>query len=274
MHMDTVKKRSIALSILFTLIVPGLGHIYNGKLKKGLYAYNLLILLVIIPTFTINKNFAGFITAFAIQAVIIIYLLIDCIITAKQNRAYVLHNFNKWYVYILLIVFHLSLINFAGPVFLKVASRYQAFMTVSRSNEPTLRLKERFVIDKWYYKFHDLKRGDMVVLENPDYNEDDMTSPQYVIKRCVALPGDRLEIKKNRVYINGALDDVNIPELPDNDINHGPVVVPDNSFFCLGDNRANSYDSRNYGSIPIMSLFARALYIYWSNDFSKIGSPL
>lgn len=88
-------------------------------------------------------------------------------------------------------------------------------------------------------KMKDPERFDIIIFKYPD------DESQLFIKRLIGLPGETVEIRDGKVYINGAqepLDDSFVPEPPRGD--YGPYVVPENSYFMLGDNRENSRDSR------------------------------
>ena len=89
------------------------------------------------------------------------------------------------------------------------------------------------------YLFDDPERFDIVVFKYPD------DESQLFVKRVIGLPGETVEIKDGKVYINGSqtpLDDSFTPETPTGD--YGPYVVPEGSYFMLGDNRNHSGDSR------------------------------
>ncbi len=118
-------------------------------------------------------------------------------------------------------------------------------------------------------------RGDVVVFKYPEEPERDF------IKRVIGLPGDTLELREKRVYVNGqpleesyvhfltAPSGANeLSELTTNDVRErfGPVTVPDNQYFVMGDNRDNSQDSRYWGFLPREYIKGRALLIYWSYD--------
>lgn len=116
------------------------------------------------------------------------------------------------------------------------------------------------------------KRGDVVIFTYPLDNDTNL------IKRVLAVPGERVEMRGGRVYANGA----EVPDpwgrtdgkvaLPDevalrNDF--GPVVVPPGQYFVLGDNRNASYDSRYWGFVDEGRIKAKALFLYWSWDASR-----
>jgi signal peptidase I len=131
-----------------------------------------------------------------------------------------------------------------------------------------------------------IKRGDVVVFKYPEQPERDF------IKRIIGLPGETIELKQKKVYINGTpLDEpyVHFLELPgsgnaDSEVTsfdvrerYGPVTVPQNSYFAMGDNRDNSQDSRYWGFLPRDYIKGKALVIYWSyeagrEDYEETGA--
>jgi signal peptidase I len=118
----------------------------------------------------------------------------------------------------------------------------------------------------------DIRRGDIVVFKYPDEPERDF------IKRVVGLPGETLELRNKKVYINGQpLDEPyvhfleaahNSGEVTSFDVRerYGPVQVPEGQYFVMGDNRDNSQDSRYWGFLPGGHIKGKALMIYWSYD--------
>jgi signal peptidase I len=295
-----IKKRSKILSLLFSLVMPGLGHIYNGLLLKGIFLYFMLLLITFCSLFILLGSFLGLIITITITISFYIYIIIDCLILSLKNNNYKFKIINKWYIYIILIILHFSFNIFFGNYIIENLGRYRAYVISGRSNEPTLILNEKVFIDKWYYKFANIKHGDIIIFKNPE-NDPNVT---LIIKRCVGLPGDKVEIRDYKLYLNGNLIDLynikidskedrlnfykneikKINKNSDDDIiinniieddkkygNYGPLIVPENTFFCLGDNRTNSMDSRDWGPISNKALIGKLKYIYWSNDFSRIG---
>ena len=149
---------------------------------------------------------------------------------------------------------------------------FQAFYIPSASMEPTLQEGDRVLVNKVSYDLHDVNRGDVIVfeLDSEDVGADGIKD---LIKRVIGLPGDVIETRDGIVYINDEaleepyLDDGMITGDPDNARN--PVIerqtVPDGHVFVLGDNRANSQDSRypNRGPIPIDTIVGRAFVVVW-----------
>jgi len=87
------------------------------------------------------------------------------------------------------------------------------------------------------------------------------------IKRCIGLPGDTLEIKQGVVYVNGkALDEPYRNQPPNPNENRPAITVPPDSYFMMGDNRENSYDSRYWGFVPRANIIGTPVVIYMSID--------
>ncbi len=118
-----------------------------------------------------------------------------------------------------------------------------------------------------------ITRGDILVFKYPEEPDRDF------VKRIIGLPGDTLELKEKKVYINGVpLDEpyvhflqppgagADLHEVTSIDVRerYGPVTVPENQYFAMGDNRDNSADSRYWGFLPRDYVKGKALLIYWS----------
>jgi signal peptidase I len=133
---------------------------------------------------------------------------------------------------------------------------FQAFYIPSASMEPTLKIGDRVLVNKLSYKVHEVNRGDLVVFERPP-NEPE-TEIKELIKRVVALPGEEVQGKDGRVFV----DDQPLPEdyLPDDvfTTDFGPLFVPEDSVFVMGDNRGDSRDSRIFGPISEDLIVGRA----------------
>lgn len=132
----------------------------------------------------------------------------------------------------------------------------------SGSMLPTIRLNDRLLVTKLIYHFKDPQRGDIIVFRPPDQ----IGAKDDLVKRLVAIPGDKVEIKKGQLYVN---DKVQREPYLHAAMNYefGPVVVPPNSYFVMGDNRNNSYDSHLWGVwLTRDHLIGKALCIYWPLD--------
>ena len=147
----------------------------------------------------------------------------------------------------------------------------QAFRIPSGSMIPTLLVGDQLLVDKVTYRFHPPARGDVIVFKFPGDETRDF------IKRVIGLPGDMVEVRSKAVYINGAplneryaFHDVldHIYNIPRDDF--GPVTVPPDKYFVMGDNRENSQDSRFWGFLDRDKVIGRAFILYWSRDVDRI----
>ncbi|MEM8963083.1 MAG: signal peptidase I [Acidobacteriota bacterium] len=178
----------------------------------------------------------------------------------------------------------------------------KTFYIPSGSMETTLLVGDHLFVNRAIYgssrselerrilPIRDVERGDVVIFRSPREPETDL------VKRCIGIPGDTVEIIDKELYLNGThVDDEGYTQHVDPRIsrrvpglrqqtsrdNFGPYVVPDDHFFCLGDNRDRSYDSRWWGPVPRHLVKGRALLIYWSNggevsdgSWTGVGSEL
>ena len=157
----------------------------------------------------------------------------------------------------------------------------QAFKIPSGSMEDTLAIGDHIFVNKFIYgikipftgkrilKLRDPRRGDVMVFEYPEDRSKDF------IKRVVGVPGDEIQVRDKRVYVNGVLyqnphevhkeAEVLSREQSPRD-NFGPVRVPANSYFMMGDSRDRSYDSRFWGFVKNSDIKGKAFIKYWSWD--------
>ncbi len=136
----------------------------------------------------------------------------------------------------------------------------QAFYIPSLSMAPTLQINDRVLVNKVSYDLHDVHRGDLVVFESPP---NESSESKDLIKRVIGLPGETVESRDGRMVVNGQVLDE--PYL-DTDVVTGPlekVTVPPNHVWVMGDNRANSRDSRFFGAIPESLIIGRAFVRVW-----------
>lgn len=140
----------------------------------------------------------------------------------------------------------------------------------SNSMIPTLDIGDRLVIEKVSYHFNSPATGNIIVFEPPDILQlQGYTKDQAFIKRIIGLPGETIDIKNGRVYIGDRpLEEDYIAELPDY-LWEGPVTIPENQYFVMGDNRNNSNDSHIWGFLPKDNIIGRAVFRFW--PFERIG---
>ena len=145
----------------------------------------------------------------------------------------------------------------------------QAFKIPSGSMLPTLQIGDHLLVNKFLYWFTDPQRGDVIVFRFPQDEGRDF------IKRVIALPGDKVEVRGKRVYVNdkpvqesyAVHLDPSMQENPHSPRdNFAPVQAPSGQLFMMGDNRDYSMDSRFWGFLDIKKIKGKAFIIYWSWD--------
>jgi signal peptidase I len=184
----------------------------------------------------------------------------------------------------------------------------QAFVIPTGSMEDNLLVGDHLLVDKLAYAppgplskyllpYKDIQRGDIIVFRYP------VDIRQTFVKRVIGIPGDRIRIENKQLFRNGVaiqepykvhkteyVDSYrdNFPSTPYLQLSEGAVemltkhvsgneiVVPENSYFALGDNRDNSLDSRFWGFVPRANIIGKPLIIYWSYDTTtdRLAGPL
>ncbi|MFA5126706.1 MAG: signal peptidase I [Patescibacteria group bacterium] len=143
----------------------------------------------------------------------------------------------------------------------------QPFYVQGASMEQNFYDKEYLIINEISYRFETPKRGEVVILKDPEDRK------VYFIKRVIGLPGDKLEIKQGRVYVNDELLEETYIQNFSNDY-YGPVNLKYDEYFVMGDNRNNSYDSRRLGPIKRGDIIGKVWLRVWPFDrFNTFNAP-
>ncbi|MCQ2752080.1 MAG: signal peptidase I, partial [Coriobacteriales bacterium] len=144
----------------------------------------------------------------------------------------------------------------------------QPFVIPSGSMESTINISDRVLAEKISYHFGKPQPGQIVTFVDPD------DSSRILIKRCIATQGQEVDIRNNKLYIDGVEQHEDYTHgLPNKQLLGGvefPYTVPPDHIFVMGDNRTNSQDSRYFGAIPISSVTGHAICIYW--PLNRLGS--
>jgi signal peptidase I len=288
--------------------MPGLGQIYCGRLKRGLFL-NFLIILplpIILGLFSLSDSPVLMQIAIVLilaSVMVILAAILDSVFLAVRTTAdYQLKDYNRPVVYILLILI-VTGGNICSRLYIR-NQRLEAYRIPAASCYPTIVPNDRILVNKHAYNKKDPARGDLVVHINP------LDRHMNYIKRIVAIAGDTIEMKDNHLYINS--EELPQRKLPESTLNNiritemgiqiegevleetngnakyniflmgsihdkklvdfEKITVPEHHCFVLGDNRNNSLDSRNFGPIPLATIIGRADYIYWpAKDWSHFG---
>jgi signal peptidase I len=258
-----------------------LGYVYAGAPLRGL-AVLAVATMVGWAALLFSLDAAGPASFLAWMVLLVatgVVVIVDLWRVARSGAGhYTLRWYNRWYVYAVLAVVLLpagELLSYA------VRETAHAFRIPSASMRPTLESGDHVLVDKKSYWSNPPARFDVVVFETPD-------SGKVFIKRVIGLPGETVELRNREVFVDGVAieephvasgDLVGTPREPRDTM--PPTLVPERSYFLLGDNRDHSYDSRFTGMIPLEDIEGRVAirYFSWSETsphvrWDRIGTPV
>lgn len=285
--MQTIKPRKPFIALGMSLVLPGFGQLYNGEVNKAIWlflAYAFLTLpgVALVALYLPNGwMMPALLLSLVATLSLWLYGMADAWRQAGRRQDYVREPWQSRGMYMLVLIVCGAL---ALPLLLDYVRSHQvqSFRIPSASMEPNVMMGDILFADKRYNcpgcKYR-IERGDIAIFTYPN----DRTV-EY-IKRIVALPGDRVQIKGTDVRINGyslsnpaAANDVGIETVESID-NHRwhvlwsagwalpetDIVVPPGQVFVLGDNRAASTDSRKFGTVPMSDVVGRARQVWFSS---------
>jgi signal peptidase I len=284
---SNTRKRKIWLAIILHIVTVGLGHCYNGKLRRGFIIFALIQLTGAIfgIAAAIFENFNFLILSIIIPIIIWFWGLVNVISITKKSFGFTPKIYNRWYYYLFYIIITFALVEVLDISTESYTGEFRAVRGSSMENA-------LFTGDVVFYKksgISSIKNNDVVVI--------DIEGPGYkgMVKRCIASDGQTVEIINGRVCVDGKL---NLPppttQLPSSvrdyvsfgqdsllrDFNMPPLVIPKGCIFVLGDNRNNSRDSRSFGPINQNKVIGKVICVVFStgakleNDTRIMGSAI
>ena len=140
------------------------------------------------------------------------------------------------------------------------------FIVPSESMVPTMKISDRFLADRFTYRFvREPKPGDIVVFDEPG-------GKRTFVKRVIATAGQQVDVRDGSVYVDGRrLDEPYTHGVPtDPGSIDLPTTVPEGQVWLMGDNRTNSTDSRWFGTVPLSTVRGHAVALYW--PLSRVGA--
>lgn len=258
-----VRPRSPLLAGLFSLLVPGLGQLYNGQPFRAisLFLCEMLIGALLVIGFS---SFRGVLAGLCVFVLFMAVVVGDAARSAAQRRDYTLRKSNRGWMYLLFAC--LSLGTTLQLDWILSNHFYQTFRVPSASMEPTLLAGDRFMAAR-LRSDTPVKRHDVVVFHPPGMEE------QYYVKRVIALPGETVSVRRGRTVINGARLQEPQARLP----RPGESIKGDldsfrlgpDQYWLMGDNRGKSFDSRFFGPVSRDRIGYKALYLYWASAPAK-----
>jgi signal peptidase I len=252
------------LAVFLTGWIPGLGHAYLREWAVALVFFIILLTFFAATIYNI-PSLAGL--ALLLQFVAVLF---------SPYNAYVLTPIRRERSQILILLFIAGIFGISIVLSAFTALLLRMFIVESRyipsaAMVPTLKINDRLIIDKISYHFNPPKRGDLIVFMPPEtINQFIPTRGDAFIKRIIGLPGDRVEVKQNGVYINNELLNEDYIDPETMATTYPTQTVPPNSYFVLGDNRNNSLDSRFWGFVPRNNIIGKATQRFY--PFDRAGS--
>ena len=134
----------------------------------------------------------------------------------------------------------------------------QVFHIPAGSMLPTLKTNDRIIVDKTAYRDRLPQRGDIIIFSPTEQLKREKFNDKFV-KRIIGLPGERIAVKQGKVYVNGKIIQESYITEPAQ-YEHQSTLIPKNSYFVLGDNRNNSYDSHYWGFVPRNLIFGKIIW--------------
>ena len=263
------------MTALLTVLTPGLGHVYIGQARRGITLFVLVMIadtLLMFAMMGVLARFWMFAVSLALLLGLWLFILVDATLQAYRMRSQP-QRYHRWAIYA--GAFVLACLVFAAPciyaVHAKATGQLLYLNAATGSMEPTLRVGEYFLADSTYYRSHQPSRGEMVVYVHPKQ------TGEHNARRVVAVEGDRIAVKGGRAIVNGMAVMEPYVEVgdPGAALNNMPEMrVPVGHVFVLGDNRANSPDSRAaaaHGPVPIANLIGRVTDIAISRHLARMG---
>lgn len=258
--MTAVKKRSWAAFFL-SFLIPGLGHYRIGQTKKAwaflLAGVGMSVVNVIVRLSPVKELIVYKVIIFLILG-IIVSAAVDAFLSSAKCDLSLRRKWPK--------VLFFCLLYFGVMFGLAIGIRLffaQAFRIPSEAMSPALKGGDRFMADKFIYRFHEPKRGDVVVFILPQDRK------RTFVKRVVGLPGEQIGIKDGKIYVNGqpltqpaVFDQIYYYNGGDFGARNKVVDVPEGHYFVLGDHSDSSHDSRYWGFVPSKDIIGRAYMIF------------
>lgn len=275
-------KKHRFITAVLSIFLPGSGQCYKGQKHKAILGYSFFFLLpILFVVFKLLLHFWGLLL-FVILLLSLYFFNVADAILGKIKPAQIRPRMqNKWLIIIPVILF--SVDAYAARKYLNGDSQIMGVRAVfipTASMATTIEVGDFLIIGLDDYSVQKMERGEVITFQHEQY--------YMLTKRVIAIPGDTIRGESNKIYLNShRLDEpyarfIGRKERLDrfnkrhNVTDFDTVVVPEGKLFVMGDNRDNSYDSRDpaFGFVDIDKVKGKPLYIYWAKDKSRIGRKI
>jgi signal peptidase I len=275
MKFDMIKRaggpRKTWVAVVLSLLMPGLGQVYNGQFQKGLVFFLLTTLGgLAITLFTLTLPIVLLGLLLLLNILILVLTIVDAVKTARQHRySFQPQKYNRPLVYLTLYLVFGLLGELAVSGYIK-QNHVQTYNIPTGSMETTLHVGDHILVDK---TVETVSRGDIVVFKL--LSDLDKDNPRDFVKRVVGMPGDIIEMRDKQLLVNDQpvqedyvinRDSRTLHAGSSSRDNMAPLTVPQGMYFVMGDNRDYSYDSRFWGFVAADKVVGWAVKIYWSWD--------
>jgi signal peptidase I len=275
-------RRQAWVACVLSLCCTGLGHLYIGKLQRGLVLF--LVSLMILPVAALVAGLAsstgalvGLIASFVALLGLWLFAVVDAWRITARSTDVSRHDYQRRLIYALFVAAGISSLLLCVAYIRQ--NLLEAFYLPTESMTPLLRRGDHILVNKARWRIQKLKRWDVIVFRAPDHPE------RTYVKRIVGFAGDQVVIEGTDVKVNGQPVDVpgetplrdKSSEIDRQDGEMGSKgreqVIPRGMCYVLGDNRNNSHDSRDFGPVALGEILGVAEYIYLPGDsWSRFGS--
>lgn len=281
------------LAALLSLVVSGLGQFYVERWKTALLLmvvpqllYPLMALLIFLDVFDVWLFAACMAAGIAVQ----ISGAVHAFVTARRTPPFLPRRWSRWYGLLGIVLLCVAIVAVTAVAY---EDPTKSFYIPANSMQPNVPEGDRLVAVGLYGK--SVERGEIVLFRQRDQDTD-------FIKRVVAVAGDSVELRDNRLFVNdrevsGGTEGsmrigrveyelvseaagerrYNVLVMRGSNLRGGTFarrIVPYGHVFVLGDNRDNSYDSRFFGPVKVEDVHWRAAFVFWSLDRGRIGIDL
>ncbi|MCF7908348.1 MAG: signal peptidase I [Candidatus Omnitrophica bacterium] len=278
-----IKAKEPWLAVFLNRLLPGLGYLYTKNLVRAIIVFLVTISLTFIAVSTLiafakndttvtSKVLWGVIIFVAVNFIFNFAILIDGYLCARKHNLSNDVKPSRMGLRIFAIIGTIVLLLTGGisifPVIYIRTHLIQFFKMPTTSMAPALKLNDKIMVDKKAYNSNKPQRMEIVVFLPPHDNR------KYYLKRIIGLPGEEVEIKDGKVYINNEVI-TNLFVTNNYYYNQGDyakkgkkIIVPPNNYYVLGDNSVSSLDSRFFGFVPEKNITGKVVKIYWPPERS------
>ena len=256
------------IALAMTLVATGVGHLYCGRIVRGLMLFSVWLLLMPLAWFAARSQPSTplLLTLLVMPAVSVLVIYFwACVdawrIASDTTTPYIRRDYNHLVVYVVML-----LVGATYPFLVLThlrSSSFEGFVITGESMSPSLAKGDRVIVNKSRGRT-DPRRFDVVTFHAPE------NAGAQWIKRVIGLPGETIEIRQNELYVDGVV--VEVPDRTELPVELNSVTTPAGSAFVLGDNGKASRDSRHIGAIPLSDVTGVVEYVFLpARDWSRFG---